>query len=173
MFPESNVTHNRPNGAEGHGMYPNPSKAQQALIDKTGKPDFSINGVQGWCYTMAEGTVIGGKTMTKDIEMVLLELSTQDGSKRYHAFSRKNCEILAHNASGLVSGLKGLNASLKERAERERLEREVQTAKDKDEAKVKADTLHGVLKRSAIIEAIKAEYPNLTQADVESLVSAT
>lgn len=148
-----------------------------AAMVESDKPTTSTGGVSLWHYLSKESeekTANGKPKFKGGIEMVLLEVSTQDGKKRYTAMSVENLNLLTHNAAGILGCAKGLKAGIAKREAAEKAQAEA-TAKAERESAVKvAATLKGTgLSRAAIVQAVCAAHQSMTLEAVESIVPTT
>ena len=137
-----------------------------AAMVESDKPTTSIGGVSLWHYLSKESeekTANGKPKFKGGIEMILLEVSTQDGKKRYTAMSVENLNLLTHNAAGILGCAKGLKEGIIKREQAAKAERE-------RAAKLVPTLKAAGLSRAEIINAVTAAHSTLTVDAVESMV---
>lgn len=149
----------------------------QAAMVESDKPTCSVGGVSLWHYLSkpSEELAKNGQPKFKGgIEMVLLEVSTQDGKKRYTAMSAENLNLLTHNAAGIIGCAKGLKDGIKKAEEAAKAEAEARAKAERESAVKVAATLKAAgLTRSAIVAAVTAAHPSLTLEAAEGIVPTT
>ena len=145
-----------------------------AAMVESDKPTTSIGGVSLWHYLSKESeekTANGKPKFKGGIEMILLEVSTQDGKKRYTAMSVENLNLLTHNAAGILGCAKGLKEGIIKREQAAKAEAEALAKAERERAAKLVPTLKAAgLSRAEIINAVTAAHSTLTVDAVESMV---
>lgn len=140
------------------------------------RPTCSVGGVSLWHYLSkpSEELAKNGQPKFKGgIPMVLLEVSTQDGKKRYTAMSVENLNLLCHNAAGVLGCAKGLKDGIAKAEAKAKADAEAKAKADQDGAAKLVPTLKAAgCMREAIRAALTAQFASLTLESADALIPA-